>query len=370
MIVKRYENIFRKEASAMSTEPTVSASDHASQQPSRHRLKRGDLVHVRPGARHPIYPDLPMGGWTGTIERVQRHREYKHRRYWVHFLPSTTERLHPIYLDREERDNDVGYQPWDNWVAEELLEPGEAPPETIEHPSLSAWAQQAGEEQVRTLFGLSREDEYPSCDDDTARVWKDFLSQHLPLPRRLRVSEPYNSDDEELLLRRILGPNEVPSEVDDRPHGLYAEVSVDGEIEVVRLEHVLLFDDDPYETLLCDYAHWYEVVHGHDDSWADDEGMSPAEFEQIFRLGLRAAWKAHFGRLPGASDMELAKSLADQIKNPDAGRIFDRADEPVIEQPEEVKIVEPIRAGPRVGRNDPCPCGSGKKYKKCCLRGQ
>ncbi|MBN1503952.1 MAG: preprotein translocase subunit SecA [Candidatus Eisenbacteria bacterium] len=25
------------------------------------------------------------------------------------------------------------------------------------------------------------------------------------------------------------------------------------------------------------------------------------------------------------------------------------------------------RTGPRVGRNDPCPCGSGKKYKKCCL---
>ena len=23
---------------------------------------------------------------------------------------------------------------------------------------------------------------------------------------------------------------------------------------------------------------------------------------------------------------------------------------------------------PKVGRNDPCPCGSGKKYKKCCLR--
>jgi preprotein translocase subunit SecA len=27
----------------------------------------------------------------------------------------------------------------------------------------------------------------------------------------------------------------------------------------------------------------------------------------------------------------------------------------------------PIRkSGPKVGRNDPCPCGSGKKYKKCC----
>jgi len=30
---------------------------------------------------------------------------------------------------------------------------------------------------------------------------------------------------------------------------------------------------------------------------------------------------------------------------------------------------EPIRnRGVRVGRNDPCPCGSGKKYKACCLR--
>jgi SEC-C motif-containing protein len=25
-----------------------------------------------------------------------------------------------------------------------------------------------------------------------------------------------------------------------------------------------------------------------------------------------------------------------------------------------------IRSGPKIGRNDPCPCGSGKKYKKCC----
>ncbi|CAK0758449.1 DUF1186 domain-containing protein [Gammaproteobacteria bacterium] len=34
-----------------------------------------------------------------------------------------------------------------------------------------------------------------------------------------------------------------------------------------------------------------------------------------------------------------------------------------------LKIPEPPkpgRAGPKAGRNDPCPCGSGKKYKKCC----
>lgn len=27
-----------------------------------------------------------------------------------------------------------------------------------------------------------------------------------------------------------------------------------------------------------------------------------------------------------------------------------------------------VRSGPKVGRNDPCPCGSGKKYKQCCGR--
>ena len=25
------------------------------------------------------------------------------------------------------------------------------------------------------------------------------------------------------------------------------------------------------------------------------------------------------------------------------------------------------RKPPKVGRNEPCPCGSGKKFKKCCL---
>ena len=28
--------------------------------------------------------------------------------------------------------------------------------------------------------------------------------------------------------------------------------------------------------------------------------------------------------------------------------------------------VEPIQGGEKTKRNDPCPCGSGKKYKQCC----
>ena len=37
-------------------------------------------------------------------------------------------------------------------------------------------------------------------------------------------------------------------------------------------------------------------------------------------------------------------------------RVFDAA----------VEKARPVRAGPKVGRNDPCPCKSGKKYKHCC----
>lgn len=31
------------------------------------------------------------------------------------------------------------------------------------------------------------------------------------------------------------------------------------------------------------------------------------------------------------------------------------------------EVTQPIRGIERIGRNEPCPCGSKKKYKKCCL---
>ncbi|MFQ5329392.1 MAG: SEC-C metal-binding domain-containing protein [Thermodesulfobacteriota bacterium] len=58
-----------------------------------------------------------------------------------------------------------------------------------------------------------------------------------------------------------------------------------------------------------------------------------------------------------------------------------QSDEPTVEvhqvlnavYEEEADSPSPVAATPlteegtKVGRNDPCPCGSGKKYKKCCL---
>lgn len=39
------------------------------------------------------------------------------------------------------------------------------------------------------------------------------------------------------------------------------------------------------------------------------------------------------------------------------------AEEELIKNTEKV---EPLKADAEPGRNEPCPCGSGKKYKKCC----
>ena len=43
--------------------------------------------------------------------------------------------------------------------------------------------------------------------------------------------------------------------------------------------------------------------------------------------------------------------------------------------PDQRKFIKPMKLDPtprqrkrmKIGRNDPCPCGSGKKFKKCCL---
>jgi len=52
----------------------------------------------------------------------------------------------------------------------------------------------------------------------------------------------------------------------------------------------------------------------------------------------------------------------DEPEEDDEDYLYDPGDEPLR------SYTEPyVREAPKIGRNDPCPCGSGKKYKKCCL---
>jgi len=56
---------------------------------------------------------------------------------------------------------------------------------------------------------------------------------------------------------------------------------------------------------------------------------------------------------------------ADPAAPPARGRPQQNSDI-VSEAAAAVEKAKPVRAGPKVGRNDPCPCNSGKKYKNCC----
>jgi len=65
-------------------------------------------------------------------------------------------------------------------------------------------------------------------------------------------------------------------------------------------------------------------------------------------------------------------SAAQELLHPEAGGMESAAAQTAA--PEDGSPIMPARVapkpvqlpGPKVGRNDPCPCGSGKKYKKCC----
>ncbi len=56
------------------------------------------------------------------------------------------------------------------------------------------------------------------------------------------------------------------------------------------------------------------------------------------------------------------KKLGDLAKKNLSSEEID-AEEELLKNTEKVK---PLKADKAVGRNDPCPCGSGKKFKKCC----
>jgi hypothetical protein len=50
-------------------------------------------------------------------------------------------------------------------------------------------------------------------------------------------------------------------------------------------------------------------------------------------------------------------------------KIYEKREELTSTQKQDLSTEKPINQI-KVGRNDPCPCGSGKKYKKCCITGK
>ncbi len=121
----------------------------------------------------------------------------------------------------------------------------------------------------------------------------------------------------------------------------------------------------------------------------------PPPFAQVWAAGFLDATEYWADDWAPPRDKEIAESMADALdcltdlledeRDPPAVNLYDEAGPPSVSQARFDAFGEAIWAiydlyaiarslGPRVapvhsdkvGRNDPCPCGSGKKYKKCC----
>ena len=76
------------------------------------------------------------------------------------------------------------------------------------------------------------------------------------------------------------------------------------------------------------------------------------------------AFQSFLSKLPQRTvhqDANAFEKPEDQSKKEQASSVVSEANEAVSKT-----RATPVRTGPKVGRNDPCPCGSGKKYKQCC----
>jgi len=74
------------------------------------------------------------------------------------------------------------------------------------------------------------------------------------------------------------------------------------------------------------------------------------------------AFENFLKNIPQQTQHQQASAFGGAAADP-AGR---KASDVVSEAAAAAEKAKPVRTGPKVGRNDPCPCGSGKKYKHCC----
>lgn len=129
-------------------------------------------------------------------------------------------------------------------------------------------------------------------------------------------------------------------------------------------EYFLFLDSEQKEHAEMLLSHWCDLV-GDDPSFDSMEkalkGVGQLDAPLDVRRSFPDVLKAFFsflsssGKFPGAGDwsafvLQMVPRYLESFRNDGS-----------------MKGETVRKVLPKVGRNDPCPCGSGKKYKKCCV---
>ncbi len=126
-------------------------------------------------------------------------------------------------------------------------------------------------------------------------------------------------------------------------YSAYAKVETDFLLKSLHPDHRNDHDDDQTRDWAAN-SEWEGLEIVNTENGGKDDASGTVEF--IAQYTANGEKNSHH-------------ELASFIKQDDAWYFTDGVAVP----PKQV-----VRTGPKVGRNDPCPCGSGKKYKKCCGR--
>jgi len=107
-----------------------------------------------------------------------------------------------------------------------------------------------------------------------------------------------------------------------------------------------------------------EAMDGHDDKSVKEW----AETAEWIGLTIHDTWAGQPGDEAGIVEFTASYSIDDVEQHHRERSEFRFADGKWLYVDGHMVSGPPIRKEHKVGRNEPCPCGSGKKYKKCCGR--
>ena len=185
--------------------------------------------------------------------------------------------------------------------------------------------------------------------------------------------EDFDFTNDEL---NVLDKDELSDEIIAKAHALYEEkenlfgYDIFREIErsiLLRnvdekwMEHIDAMDEMKNGIGLRAYAQHNPLIEYKNEGGAMFEEMVTAICDDTVNLLLRI--------MPRPDGGEIAKRTA-VAKITGEGKAAERMKEAQNAGGDSSLKKAPVRKAEKVGRNDPCPCGSGKKYKKCCGAGE
>jgi hypothetical protein len=158
---------------------------HTKNKPGSPRFRVQDKVRVKFGVIDPDFPDIPLGGWTGTVTELEQADD--EITYDIKWNQRTLDGMHPIYRKRCERD---GLELHSMWLGEEDLEPDEGTPVPIEQPTsivTKPLSEKDQDDRVRLALGLTHDDPLPDVGRKTLRVYYRYLAANVKFPFKAKT---------------------------------------------------------------------------------------------------------------------------------------------------------------------------------------